>query len=164
MGVVSPGVDVYATRELQVERLGDILENMVQSPRIEAMYEPVTIRCNQVISVVTGEPREDVEDSPVLVLGDSFLRIYERDEPGSAGFVSQLALELQLPLDSIIGDGGASTLVRQTLQRNPEKLNSKKLVIWEFVERDIRFGMTGWEIVRLPKPRGSATTTAQTPD
>ena len=27
---------------------------------------------------------------------------------------------------------------------------NKKLVIWEFAERDIRFGLEGWQIVSLP--------------
>ena len=38
---------------------------------------------------------------------------------------------------SIINDGGASTLVRQELHRRPQLLASKKLVIWEFVEREL---------------------------
>ena len=84
------------------------------------------------------------------VLGDSFLRIYERDEPKVAGFVSHLAYELQTPIASIISDGGASTLVRQELKRKSELLAGKKVVVWEFVERDIRFGLEGWEKSTAP--------------
>ena len=58
-------------------------------------------------------------ESEVLILGDSFLRIYEQDEPGSAGFIAHLARELGQPLTSIVNDGGASTLVRQELARRP---------------------------------------------
>jgi hypothetical protein len=89
--------------------------------------------------------------TPVLVLGDSFLRIYQRDEPGSAGFVSHLARELKMPLSSIINDGGGSTLVRQELYRKPDLLKGKKVVVWEFTERDIRFGVEGWQNVPLPQ-------------
>ncbi len=32
----------------------------------------------------------------------------------------------------------------------PTLLENKKVVIWEFVERDIRFGTEGWQIVPLP--------------
>jgi hypothetical protein len=45
-----------------------------------------------------------------------------------------------------------STLVRQDLFRRPELLQDKKVVIWEFVERDIRFGAEGWQLVPLPEP------------
>ena len=86
------------------------------------------------------------------MLGDSFLRIYERDEPGSAGFIAHLAHQLQRPVASIVNDGGASTLVRQGLARKPELLAGKTLVVWEFVERDIRFGLEGWQHVPLPPP------------
>jgi len=83
------------------------------------------------------------------VLGDSFLRIYSQDEPGAAGFVAHLARELGFPLSSIVNDGGASTLVRQQFSRNPTLLANKKVIVWEFVERNIRFGAEGWQIVPL---------------
>jgi len=88
------------------------------------------------------------------VLGDSFLRIYERDEPGSAGFISHLAHALHRPMASIVNDGGASTLVRQELARRPQLLEGKKVVVWEFVERDLRFGTEGWQVVPLPGTAG----------
>ena len=83
-------------------------------------------------------------------MGDSFLRIYSGDEPGSGGFIEHLAFELGFPLTSLVNDGGASTLVRQELSRKPALLRNKKLVIWEFIERDIRFGTEGWQEVILP--------------
>ena len=39
--------------------------------------------------------------------------------------------------------------MRQELSRKPALLEGKKLVIWEFVERDIRFGMEGWQEVEF---------------
>ena len=62
---------------------------------------------------------QDDPDAEILVLGDSFLRIYQQDEPGAAGFIAHLAQELQQPLTSLVNDGGASTLVRQELYRRP---------------------------------------------
>ena len=86
----------------------------------------------------------------MLVLGDSFLRIYQSDEPKAAGFLAHLALNLQRPVASIVNDGGASTLVRQQLSRRADLLEGKKLVVWEFVERDLRFGTEGWKQVPIP--------------
>jgi hypothetical protein len=51
---------------------------------------------------------------------------------------------------AIVNDGGASTLVRQELHRRAALLTNKKVVVWEFVERDIRFGTEGWQLVPLP--------------
>jgi len=135
LGVPEGGI-TYQTRNVSSERSGDIAK-MMQAPATEV------VQASQVIDY------KDDPLSPVLVLGDSFLRIYQADAPKSAGFIAHLARALRRPLASIVNDGGASTLVRQELARRPELLRGKKLVIWEFVERDIRFGTEGWKLVPL---------------
>ena len=149
LGWVAKGAVRYDSKRVTVERYGDVL-HMIRVPRVQQLYEPERIECTQVIDAKTGKPYEDDPNSPVLVLGDSFLRIYERDEPGSAGFIAHLARNLGFGLTSIVNDGGASTLVRQQLARKPALLRGKKVVIWEFVERDIRFGTEGWQVIPLP--------------
>jgi len=139
----------YETKPVTIQRYGDVLR-MMRVPQVERLYEPERIECTQVLDSRTGKPYVDDPNSPVLVLGDSFLRIFERDEPGSGGFVAHLARHLGFALTSVINDGGASTLVRQQLARKPSLLAGKKVVIWEFVERDIRFGTEGWQVIPLP--------------
>ncbi len=94
--------------------------------------------------------RDDFRAGRIIILGDSFSRIYQTDEPRGAGWVAHLARELSEPLGAIISDGGASTLVREKLARKAGILKGKKLVIWEFVERDLRYGAFGWKRVALP--------------
>ena len=95
------------------------------------------------------------EPSQVLVLGDSFLRVYEQDDPGRPGSSRSVGA----------GTWATSDLDRQRRRRlhagppgagtSPERFSSnKKLVIWEFAERDIRFGSEGWQIVPLPGTAG----------
>lgn len=148
-GLIQKGNTKYSLKSAPISRHGDVLK-MIQVPQIENLYEAEKLNCTQVVNATTGRLYEDDPDSEVLVMGDSFLRIYSRDEPGVGGFIEHLAYELGFPLASIINDGGASTLVRQDLSRKPALLNNKKLVIWEFVERDIRFGVEGWQHVPLP--------------
>ncbi|MEN6338266.1 MAG: hypothetical protein ABFE01_28760 [Phycisphaerales bacterium] len=148
-GWVERGATRFETKSVPVRRYGDVLK-MIRVPQVEKLYEPQQINCTQVVDAESGKPYVDDPNSPVLVLGDSFLRIYERDEPGSGGFVAHLARELGFGLASVISDGGASTLVRQQLARKPALLKGKKVVIWEFVERDIRFGTEGWQVIPLP--------------
>jgi hypothetical protein len=149
--IAPPGATGYETQSVTVNRPGDVVQ-MLKSPLVEHRYTDEEIRCERVISKETGEPYQDSDDSPILVLGDSFLRIYETDEPGSAGFIAHLAKELAMPLSSIVNDGGASTMVRQELSRRAEKLHGKKLIVWEFVERDVRFGTEGWQPVKMALP------------
>jgi len=119
-------------------------------------------------------------ESSVLVLGDSFCRIYQTREPrslgrlagqvpgtrpagkraarrgtsrllpGSAGFCSLLARSLRAPVDYVIDDGGAATAVRQKLSTNAEILENKKVAVWEFAERELSLGREGWRDVPLP--------------
>ncbi|MCU0913251.1 MAG: hypothetical protein MUC88_01655 [Planctomycetes bacterium] len=146
---VRKGPVTYETKAVILQRYGDVLR-MMRVPQVLRLYEPEHIECTQVIDTHTGKPYVDDPNSPVLVLGDSFLRIFERDEPGSSGFIAHLARNLGFGLTSVVNDGGASTLVRQQLARKPALLAGKKVVVWEFVERDIRFGTEGWQVVSLP--------------
>jgi hypothetical protein len=148
-GAVRQGDHAYDERPVAVRRHGDLVE-MLRVPQIERALEPEILTCLQVVQSGTQTPYRDRLESQVLILGDSFLRIYERDEPGAAGFIAHLARGLQQPLAAIVNDGGASTLVRQELAHRPTLLRNKRLVIWEFAEREIRYGTLGWQIIRVP--------------
>ncbi len=149
LGWVERETTEYQARPTPVERHGDVLR-MMRVPQVERLFEPQRMNCTQVVDAETGQLYADDPNSPVLVLGDSFLRIFERDEPGSGGFIAHLASNLGFGLSSIVSDGGASTLVRQQLARRPALLKGKRVVVWEFVERDLRFGTEGWQRVPLP--------------
>ncbi|MCY2954306.1 MAG: hypothetical protein NTU53_20425 [Planctomycetota bacterium] len=171
----------FLTTPITVARIGDILD-MTQVPNIQSYFPPELVLCTQISDSKTGPLIPTLADRPgsfrhpsresqILVLGDSFCRIYQTPEPkslgqipttqpdpnsarrplpGSAGFISHLAFHLKAPLDYIISDGGASTDVRRKLSTNAQLLAGKKLVIWQFIERDIRLGKEGWQDIPLP--------------
>ena len=103
-GWSKPGIVSYEARPAPVARLGDVLR-MLQVPRLERETVPETAPCQQIIRRDTGRPYQDQADAEILVLGDSFLRIYQSDEPGAAGFSAHLARDLSQPVTSIINDG-----------------------------------------------------------
>jgi hypothetical protein len=176
----------FRTQGVAVTRWGDILD-MMQIPCLRGAFGAESVKCMQVLDPALGPLVPGASDRPgtycypgqqatVLVLGDSFCRIYQYPEPqslgslptagdthrpgessakrllpGSAGFISHLALALKSPVDAIVSDGGAATDVRRRLSTNPEILEGKQVVIWEFVERDIALGSQGWQEVALPK-------------
>jgi hypothetical protein len=152
---VHRGDHVYHERLINVRHLGDLVQ-MLQVRWIEREVKPESIACRQVIESDSNTPYGDSSESEILILGDSFLRIYERDESGSAGFIARLAWELRQPLTTIVNDGGGSTLVRQALARRPTLLTNKKLVIWEFAEREIRDGLEGWQVIPLDSSKKAA--------
>ena len=122
---------------------------MTKIPDRERFFADEEVVVWRVEDVQTGEAYADDAESPILLLGDSFSRVFQTDAPESAGLIANLAYELGAPIASIVNDGGASTLVREQLARHPAILDGKRVVVWEFVERDVRFGMKGWQRVAL---------------
>jgi hypothetical protein len=146
---IRPGQVDYREQPAPVRRLGDILR-MLQVPQIESSINPETVPCVQVVRRDNGELYQEAPNAEVLILGDSFMRVFQRDEPGAAGFSAHLGKELKQPLMALVNDGGGSTLVRQELRGRPAFLKNKKVLLWEFVERDIGLGIEGWKLVPLP--------------
>lgn len=156
------GTNEYVIDTVEAERDGDIahmstLPN-IQINELTCKFPSEKTRCFQVSSVLKDSSgnivekklyKDEYKNSKILLLGDSFSRIYQTDEPRAAGWISHIAYMLKQPLATIVNDGGASTIVREVLARKNYLLQGKKLVIWEFVERDIRYGENGWKSVSL---------------
>jgi hypothetical protein len=154
------GTADFALDSVDIERVGDI-GVMTTLPAfklhgLSVAFGTEKTRCYQVYQVFrdasgneTGRAlyKDDFKNSRVLLLGDSYSRIYQTDEPRSAGWISHIAYELKQPIASLVSDGGASTLVRQSLARRVNLLKGKKVVVWEIVERDLRYGAEGWKDV-----------------
>lgn len=143
----------YQVKSKEVKRIGDLAE----MSELESHFQPRIVKANQVYQVWRDSVGEVLKEklykdkhrqSPILYLGDSFSRIYQTDAPRSAGVIAHLAKELEMPLSSLVSEGGASTLVRQKLARQKGRLKGKAIVIWEFVERDFRYGAEGWKIIK----------------
>ena len=187
LGWVKAGTNAYTVREVAVRRRGDIVE-LIRLQGVRRRFGGETVTARQVLDTELGllvpsraqRPgiyRDPRGQSRVLLLGDSFSRVYqfaeprtlgERPEssaaiqggepepgvaprlyPGSAGLVSHLARRLSGPVDAVVSEGGASTDVRRRLSVTPEILEGKQVVIWEFVERDLELGE--WAEVPLPR-------------
>jgi hypothetical protein len=158
----SQGELEYVIDTVFAERIGDIgtmttLQNQ-QLHELSLAFIPEHTKCFQISSVERDSGgvivnkkiyKDEYRKSKILILGDSFSRIFQTDEPRGAGWIANLAYELQQPCASIVNDGGASTIVRQTLARKKSLLENKKVVVWEFVERDLRYGNEGWKEISL---------------
>jgi hypothetical protein len=149
LGWVREGKVEYAERGASVQRLGDIVK-MLQAPKIERMIAAENVAAMQVVRREGGQLYKDDPKAEILVLGDSFMRIYQEDAPNAAGFIAHLAKELKQPLLSLVNDGGGATLVREELCSRPIYLRHKKVVVWEFVERDIGLAAKAWPRMALP--------------
>ncbi len=157
----------YVTADSLADRMGDIGEmsglnkhNVFKTQQVtghvvsqQTITERIVPRqdstaVDSVVYDTTRVPfKDDFRKAKILILGDSFSRIYQTDAPVNAGWIAHFAKNMNRPVASIVSDGGASTLVREKLARKAGVLKGKKLLIWEFVERDLRFGAEGWKDV-----------------
>lgn len=139
------GLNKFGTFKVQ-RVIGRVVSQQDVSERKEAPADSLsdsTVVCDTVKTPF----KDDFRKAKILILGDSFSRIYQTDSPVNAGWIAHFAKNMNRPVASIVSDGGASTLVREKLARKVGVLKGKKLLIWEFVERDLRFGAEGWKEV-----------------
>lgn len=139
----------YVARDTLIERWGDICE-MTSLPRRREIWTSESVKASRVQDSA-GAPYADSDTASILWLGDSYSRIYQTDAPKAAGVIAQVALRVGQPIASVVNDGGASTVVRRKLLQKPALLKHAKVVVWEFVERDVRFGADGWALEALPR-------------
>ncbi|PCJ51460.1 MAG: hypothetical protein COA79_26210 [Planctomycetota bacterium] len=139
-------------KEVSVSNLGDIA-TMLKLSEDQNIYSNQEIKVKSV-SFSDGRPWESDDQSEILFLGDSFSNIFSLEGMNwgkAAGFVEQLSYELNRPVDKLsINDNGANAsrgLLAQELMRGYDRLKGKKIVIWEFAERELSIG--NWKLIEM---------------
>jgi alginate O-acetyltransferase complex protein AlgJ len=131
----------YRIEEVEVTNVGDTVV-MLDLPSRQQLYPPERVLASRVVTA-QGPWRSD-RAADVLVLGDSFSNIYSLDSMGwgsSAGFVEQLSYALRRPADRIVQNDDGAFATREMLQRaGPQRLEGKRVVIWQFAARELASG------------------------
>lgn len=90
----------------------------------------------------------------VLLLGDSFSNIYAQEGLGwgeRGGLAEQLSFHLQCPVDRLVRNDAGSYATRDMLagelRRGRDRLAGKKVVIWQFANRELAQG--DWRLIPL---------------
>ena len=151
---------LYETKTVSVENVGDTAR-LLGGDTATQVIPAETCEITQVRNLDHSEWNPDPR-TEILLLGDSFTNIYSQAELGwgtSAGFAEHLSLALRQPVDRIaLNAGGALAtrreLLRQLQQPVPDRLVGKKVVIWEFAERELTLG--DWQVLPLPAPSKSS--------
>lgn len=137
---VAPAPDLEL-RETSVSRVGDLVEMLRLTPDQE-IYAPQRVTTRQVVNRRTREPWQAQREADVLLLGDSFANIYSNPSLGwgrGAGLAEHLAYHLRRPVDVIAQNGGGASGTRQALASadNRDRLDGKKVVVYQFSMRDL---------------------------
>lgn len=146
----------WTTARKPITRLGDLVYNL-QLPPDQALFAPETAIIEPV-QTPAGAPFESDRDAEVLLLGDSFSNVYAQADMGwgeHAGLAAHLALHLGSPVDAIAVNAGGASESRRQLAARADPLAGKKVVVWEFVARDL--SERNWEEIPMRgKPRPAA--------
>jgi alginate O-acetyltransferase complex protein AlgJ len=131
--------DTEAGAKATITARGDIA-NMLKLPDVDDIFP------KQTVEVVQYDVVQD-RNSDVLLLGDSFTNIFSLDAMGwgtRAGFAETLAHELGRPIDVIARNDAGAHATRDVLSaeflRGRNRLEGKKVVVWEFAIRELAVG------------------------
>jgi len=116
-----------------------------------------------------GQPWSPSDEADVLFLGDSFSTVYSSAAMGwgdSAGLVEHTSATLGRPIDCIVRNAGGSYATREALAAElragrRDRLGGKRVVVWQFADRDLAFG--DWRLIDLPQAPSGGHGTALEP-
>jgi len=136
---------------ISIKSQGDLV-GMLDLPKSAPIFSPqeVVLRPRK---QADGEHWKPSASSSVLLLGDSFTRIYSAPDlhwGRDSGLAERLSEHLGQDVDVLAMNAGGSSSVRQSLARSPERLQGKKAVVYEFSMRELSGG--DWKVIPLPEP------------
>jgi alginate O-acetyltransferase complex protein AlgJ len=142
----------YTGERVEVTNLGDVAR-MLDLPKRQARYPEESVRPRQIRTAENALWRPS-RSADVLLLGDSFSNVYSLAEMGwgeSAGLAEQLSFLMQRPIDRIVqnADGAFATreLLGRELASGRDRLAGKRLVVFQFAERELAVG--DWKLIDL---------------
>jgi len=145
-----PRQSYLPVESMAVHQAGD-LTGMLDLPKYAPLFadQEVTVRPfrNQ-----DGTHWKPDQSSPILLLGDSFTRIFSAEDLNwgrDAGLAERLSEKLGRNIDALAINAGGGSAVRQSLARSPGRLNGKKFLLYEFSMRELSGG--DWKVISLPE-------------
>jgi len=135
----------WTRREVVVDGTGDLVR-LLNLPRGQTLFPPQSIRVERV-SGPDGRSWSSDPRAEVLLLGDSFSNVFADAELGwgtGAGLAEQLAFHLRRPVERLADNGGgahgALTRLQQDLGHGIDRLDGKRVVVYEFAMRYLTGG------------------------
>lgn len=151
-GLVEKKNDFMELYEVDHVGEGDI-HRMLTLPEEPKLFVTQRVEIKQLLTG-EGEFWQPDRTAEVLLLGDSFTNIYSTAGLGwgeGGGFAEHLSYNLQQPLDLLARNDGGAYATREMLatemRRGRDRLAGKRLVIWQFAEREL--GLGNWKKIDL---------------
>jgi alginate O-acetyltransferase complex protein AlgJ len=153
------GIDIgsggasYRRQTVTISNRGDLFD-LLGLPAGQSLVVEEEVELARVVDARRRLWSADPE-APILLLGDSFSNVFSLPELGwgeGAGLAEQLSFELGAPIDKLAvnagGAFGARVRLLEELAAGTDRLAGKRLVIWQFAERELAVG--DWKPLPLP--------------
>lgn len=141
----------FNLQQQSIEAEGDVAKMLTLPENNIPVLQSVIV--DQVVNNENELWQPDTE-SEILLLGDSFTNIYSTVGLGwgrTGGFAEHLSYHLQRPIDLLSRNDSGAFVTREMLAlelaRGRDRLHGKKVVIWEFAERELTHG--DWKLIDL---------------
>ncbi len=141
------GPSPYTVESVEREGRGDLVGMLDLGGGEEAVLPTERATLRRVLDTATEESVVSDPAAEVVLLGDSFVNVFEDAELGfaeesetsiGAGFASHLALAMGRPAQVIAINGGGASAVREAFARLPAaQLAQVKTVVWVLSARDL---------------------------
>lgn len=163
---------------LELGMTGDLVGMLVRN-RSLARFSLMPVELFQVVDPATMDPVESDSDSPWVLLGDSFVNVFDdpmlgfdgansgvENERLGAGLAEHLMQDLGRPLHVIAMNGSGATGVRRSFASLPDDIvRSKERLIWVVSARDLllaespgRRAGVEWDRVEFSERQGKNAT------
>lgn len=141
-GLIAPRTPLIQPQPLDLKSYGDLVHLL-------DLRDPASLFQEEEATLVSLDGIEPDEDSPIALIGDSFVNVFDDPALGfakpaapteriNAGFSRYLAIRLHQSLDVYAVNGGGATQARRNFaRRTDDAVRSKKLVIWAIACRDL---------------------------
>ena len=117
----------YRTQDITVPFKGNQFDHL--DPQQAELAANSTIPVTVVSNKSTGKPFADTEQSPVVVIGDSYTHYYGNSVTPGSGIDALLAKRINLPIWNI-SSGAATTQPLKEFIRDPTLLSTHTVVVW----------------------------------
>jgi hypothetical protein len=144
----------YRLERPEVRNTGDVAR-MLDLPDAGTLFQPEAVWLRRILQP-DGSPWRSSRDADVLVLGDSFTNIYSLESMGwgtAAGFAEQLSYTLRRPVDRLVQNDEGAFATRAMLQRESDRLDGKRVVVYQFAARELASG--DWKVIAVPAPQAA---------
>ncbi len=130
----------YSEKIIRLTNQGNLVTSLPEAARAD--YPPFEQDVVQVLNP-DGTPYRSVENSPVLVMGDSFTMSFEKQ---SGSLSAHLAKELQAPVSNLPSKGGGPKVPRLLAEKGAAFLAPRRVLVWVMVSRYLSDGYAReWE-------------------